>query len=251
MQRTTWPAGPNLDPATWPFGPLTPDPDADERIGQRCVSGFGSESVLWSDDEVARAIGDPIRLADALGALHRAGLVSPPRQVRVRYATRGTSRAARGVARSLRGRGARELARIVRVRVQPHALDAAHSQRRQRPVMLEPAELAFDRAARRVHVAGALVCSRARMARTPGPAGVPRVSDERLDPRRVESRNLGGRRARCYLVVVHGVRTSVVHTPGGSRLAGVDLSRRRVYDTAIIGTEKALHKGEIGWRRTP
>ena len=58
-------------------GQRIPDPaEADER-NQAAVLDLlvGSDGVLWSDEEVARAIGDPVASADALGALHRAGLV--------------------------------------------------------------------------------------------------------------------------------------------------------------------------------
>lgn len=54
-----------------------PDPaDVDDRDQAAVLELLvDSDGVLWSDAEVARAIGDRIRAADALGALHRAGLV--------------------------------------------------------------------------------------------------------------------------------------------------------------------------------
>jgi hypothetical protein len=73
----------------------TPDPAEVDDKDQAAVLDLlvGSDGVLWSDAEVARAIGDPIRVADALGALHRAGLVH--RLDGFVFATRPAVRAAR------------------------------------------------------------------------------------------------------------------------------------------------------------
>ena len=47
----------------------------------------------------------------------------------------------------------RELGEDREVGVQPHALDSPHAQGQERPLVLEPAELALDRAARAVQIA--------------------------------------------------------------------------------------------------
>jgi len=49
--------------------------EADMRSQAEVLDLLMSEGVLWSDEEIARAIGDPVAAADAIGALARAGLV--------------------------------------------------------------------------------------------------------------------------------------------------------------------------------
>jgi len=49
------------------------DPDSIEQAVLALLTDH--EPCLWSDDEIAREIGDRIEAADAIGALQRAGLV--------------------------------------------------------------------------------------------------------------------------------------------------------------------------------
>lgn len=68
-------------------------PEADDGLDHAVLTLLLDDAPLWSDDEVAREVGDPVATADALGRLSRAGLVH--RHDGFAFATRAARQAAR------------------------------------------------------------------------------------------------------------------------------------------------------------